>query len=173
MGEENRYANPKMGLRHCHSQFKNLCHWWGPVGGGALGTESTNTVEEYNTRTDTWTRKADLWLDLSGLSGGFVNNGKIYVVGGHKKRGEEHNGRGIKKFSWTVYKSLSAYDIATDTWEQLENMPTERWAFGASVMDGKLYVIGGATGNLFPLTTITESLHARWLAIPGYLLSLL
>ena len=128
----------------------------GAVGGGALGTESTNTVEEYNTRTDTWTRKADLWLDLSGLSGGFVNNGKIYVVGGHKKRGEEHNGRGIKKFSWTVYKSLSAYDTATDTWEQLENMPTERWAFGANVMDGKLYVIGGATGNLFPLTTITE-----------------
>ncbi len=128
----------------------------GVVGGGALGTESTNMVEEYNTNTDTWTRKADLWLDMMGLSGGFINNGKIYVAGGHKKRGDVFGGRGVKKFSWTVYKSLSAYDVKKDTWEELENMPTERWASGASVVNGRLYVAGGATGNLWPLSNITE-----------------
>jgi hypothetical protein len=39
--------------------------------------------------------------------------------------------------------TLEVYDPATDTWTRKADMPTRRAALSASVVDGKIYVIGG------------------------------
>src|SRR5215472_9107090 len=36
------------------------------------------------------------------------------------------------------------YDVASDTWSTSAPMPTARSGIGAAVIDGKIYVIGGA-----------------------------
>ena len=39
--------------------------------------------------------------------------------------------------------TVEAYDIPTDTWTTIADLPTPRKAASAAVVDGKVYVIGG------------------------------
>ena len=116
------------------------------VFGGCLGDtdkEGSKIVEAYNTFADTWTPKADLWLDINGISASAVDNGMIYVFGGQKWEGKVEDG-GVKAAGkWTIYKTVAEYDRVKDEWRMVEEMPTERWGLGTSVVDGKVYAIGG------------------------------
>ena len=49
---------------------------------------STTEVDEYDTRTETWTPKAKMQRPLHNFSATFVNSGKIYVIGGQKWKGK-------------------------------------------------------------------------------------
>ena len=42
-----------------------------------------------------------------------------------------------------VLSKVEMYDPETDTWEQRADMPTPRSAVSTSVVDGKIFVIGG------------------------------
>jgi len=57
-------------------------------------------------------------------------NGKIYAIGGAYT---------------TNPAAVEEYDPATDTWTRKANMPTARNGLSTSVIDGRIYVIGGAT----------------------------
>ena len=57
-------------------------------------------------------------------------DGKLYVAGG---------GDGIG----TYFSSVERYDPATNVWEAVAAMGTERVGHCAAVLDGKLYVAGG------------------------------
>ena len=62
-------------------------------------------------------------------------NGRIYVFGGDDKT--------------TNYKTTFEYTPATDTWRQLNDMPTPRYGMAAALAtNGKIYVVGGYNGNL-------------------------
>ncbi len=50
---------------------------------------------------------------------------------------------------------MEAYDPATDTWTTKAPMPTARAFFSTSVVNGKIYAIGGCTGNYDVLTSNT------------------
>ncbi len=66
--------------------------------------------------------------------------GAVYVAGGLDGSG-------------AVATSLLRYDPATDTWEELPDMPEPTWNAIAVEYDGKLYVFGGfraTTGTLLP-----------------------
>jgi len=39
--------------------------------------------------------------------------------------------------------TVEAYDPETDTWEKKADIPTPRWGLSTSVVDGKIYAIGG------------------------------
>jgi len=109
------------------------------------GSSSENTVsptpsavEEYDTATDTWMKKADIpiWMGANHAS---VVNGKIYTVGG---------GSGSM-----VYM----YDPVTDTWIRKADMPTSRGFVATSTVNGKIYAIGGTTpGEYSALSTVEE-----------------
>ena len=85
----------------------------------------------------------------TGNAGSAIHNGKIYVFGGS----------GLNGAATTVFSNrFQYYDIASNTWNPLPNMPTAREAKGKIVND-KLYVIGGFNGtpsrliNVYDLNT--------------------
>ena len=121
------------------------------VFGGAVDNshqKATDLVEEYDTKTDTWIPKAKMQRDLHGLGAAFVNSGKIYTIGGQKWKGKG----GFQNLAggpthWTMYATVAEYDPEKNRWEIKEDMPTPRSTLGVSVVDGKVYAIGGWEGT--------------------------
>lgn len=97
------------------------------------------TVEAYDPATDTWTARAPMPTARSSF-GAATLNGVIYAVGGADWR--EALGLGL---SWI--SATEAYDPATDSWTTRAPIPTPRFWLGAAVLDGALYVAGGAVPN--------------------------
>ncbi len=108
--------------------------------GGALRYKKT--VEMYDTATDTWNKKGDMPTLRHAFMTAVVD-GKIYVIGGsvHDKK----LGRDV------AIGLVEVYDPLTNRWEKGSDMPTERGATDAVVIDGKIYVIGGYNWQWGPL----------------------
>ncbi|WP_123921426.1 T9SS C-terminal target domain-containing protein [Chryseobacterium viscerum] len=88
----------------------------------------------------------------TGNSGSALYNGKIYVFGGSGL-----NGAPTTKFS----NRFQYYDIASNTWHPLPDMPTAREAKGKIVND-KLYVIGGFNGTSSRLINVYDLNTNLW-----------
>ena len=107
-----------------------------------FGDLTLSKVEMYNPETDTWERKADMPTARSAASTSVVD-GKIYTIGGEQVEK-------VKMYKGWVNKiknlpTVEMYDPLTDTWTQKADMPTARSYFSTSVMDGKIYAIGGTS----------------------------
>jgi N-acetylneuraminic acid mutarotase len=93
-------------------------------------------MEMYDPLTDVWTRKANMPTSRGALAASTVH-GRIYVVGG----------RNVNSSLATVEE----YDPTTDTWTKRADMqatnpgsPSRSFGLGASEVNGRIYVIGGA-----------------------------
>jgi N-acetylneuraminic acid mutarotase len=65
-----------------------------------------------------------------------VNDGKIYVAGGRVPRGND----------------FAVYDPASDKWETLPNLPSQRNHITGASINGRIHIVGGRLGNgLSPL----------------------
>lgn len=106
---------------------------------------ATTTVQMYDPATDTWdTTKAPMPTARMGL-GTSVLDGKIYAIGGML------SGKGF----WRGMRdTVEIYDPATDSWSTGASMPTGRVWFTTSVVDGKIYAIGGALENKEAVSTV-------------------
>jgi N-acetylneuraminic acid mutarotase len=93
-------------------------------------------AQVYDPATDTWTRKADMptarWRPAA-----CVIDGRIYVSGGDREYVPATDGGG------STAPTVEVYDPATDTWTHVSDMPWPRRGHSASVVDGKMYIIGG------------------------------
>lgn len=80
------------------------------------------------------------------LAGAAVLNGRIYVAGGCSLHPDAQG-----KPERTYLKSVLCYDIASDTWSYVQDMPET--LVGAAtplpVVGGSLYVVGGDPGNYY------------------------
>ena len=144
-----------------------------------------STVEEYDPATDTWTKKADM-PTAKELHCASVVNGRIYVTGGRLLGGpstiEEYDpaiDTWVKKLDtlaqragWSsmnvvngrIYLTtlvdrviaVKEYDPSTDTWTRKADMPTSRALFSTSVVNGKIYAIGGVAYGGHPILTLVE-----------------
>ena len=114
----------------------------------------TRPFNIYDTKTDTWTTKAELPtsifpIPITGASACAVNR-KIYVIGGGGTPQSQNT------------STMRAYDSVTDTWTLKTNMPTARSNPTAVVVDGKIFVIGGTPTSghwnspINPLPKITK-----------------
>ena len=92
------------------------------------------TVEMYDPATDTWTQKTD--LPTSRRTSTCVVDGKIYAIGGTAFNNVK------KKKPWRL-DTVEVYDPATDTWAKAKKMNHVRSGAAISVVDGKIYVMGG------------------------------
>ena len=122
--------------------------------GGSLTNRGTpfTTVEQYDPETDTWTSKADMPTARISASASTVN-GKIYVIGGAP--GESELYRGLS--------TVEEYDPATDTWTPKADMPTARTYLSTSVVNGRVYAIGGQDdGILFSTVEAYDPATDTW-----------
>jgi N-acetylneuraminic acid mutarotase len=70
----------------------------------------------------------------------------IYVFGGSLV--------GAQNEGWV--STVDVYNPANDTWAKKADMPTKRGRIAASVLDGKIYVMGGEGENEVLLRTVEE-----------------
>lgn len=107
------------------------------------------TVEEYDTATGTWAARAPMPSPRSYLAASAVN-GRIYAIGGGQWTGPPY---------LPTLTTVEEYDPAADAWVERAPMPTARdgIAGSSSVVDGKIYVIGGTSGTATaPFSTVEE-----------------
>jgi N-acetylneuraminic acid mutarotase len=98
-------------------------------GYGETGKRNKNTVEVYNTQTDSWSIAAPVPVNLNhGASAS--HNGKIYLVGGYLDEKVPSD-------------KLFVYDPSSNQWTEGPTMPTARAALTAQFVNGILYAVGG------------------------------
>jgi len=106
----------------------------------AIGGEDENgiitAIEEYDPIADKWKKKADMPNSRFYFSSSVVN-GKIYIIGGDPKV----IGGDPKVFAGN---SVEEYDPVNETWVRKASIPTIRDLLSTSVVNGKIYAIGGS-----------------------------
>ena len=103
-------------------------------GGHGWQIKELPTVEMYDPATDTWIQKTDMPTARSTRT--CVVNGKIYAIGGMAPNNLRQNK------PWRL-DTVEVYDPATDTWAKVKKMNHARSGPAISVVDGKIYVMGG------------------------------
>ena len=105
----------------------------------ALATD-ISVVEEYDPATDKWgTPRARMPTARSAVGSG-VYNGRVYVAGGEFQ--DTH--------MMATFRSVEAYDPATNSWTIMPSMPVSRHGLAAGVIGNRLILVGGdvqSSGN--------------------------
>jgi N-acetylneuraminic acid mutarotase len=134
------------------------------LGGFTSTFAPKKVVHVYNPNTNTWTKLADMPpLSVSTTHGGathmgFASDGTdFYIAAGYAANA---SGTGQVFGSTRVYK----YTVATDTYQELPQLPINRAAGELEYIDGKLYYFGGTNtarttdqGNLYMLNLATNA----------------
>src|SRR3954467_366462 len=105
--------------------------------GLAPGWKPKAMVQEFDPGSNAWSEKKPMPLASHHVA--FVTmNDKIYAFGGFKLPDSGPP-------AWEPIANAWEYDPAADSWKALAPMPTKRGAAAAAALNGKIYVIGGAT----------------------------
>ena len=128
------------GLHHVQSvELGGKVYYVGGFGGSSSGPhcEPSDNVYVYDPSNDTFSEETPMPAGrLRAASGIVVHAGKIYVAGGMYDDPD-----GI--CDPVAVPWFDVYNPATGTWTQLPDMPRTRNHFHGTVVDGKLYAIGG------------------------------
>lgn len=118
------------------------------VGGLNQSLGSTNTVQVYDSISNTWSdgKRLPVALDHVGLAS---YNDKLYVVGGFR------GGLIASDF-------LFIFDPLTDEWTRGADMPTARGALTAEFVDGILYAVGGIDGLSLTTNEAYDPITDSW-----------
>ena len=119
---------------------------------GGWNGQVLSTVEEYDPVNNTWREKADMPTPRCALAT-VVVNGKIYAIGGSADTPGKLN---------MPLATIEEYDPVTDKWTKKADMPTSRNSFSASVVDGKIYVIGGYNGGRLSSMEEYDPVTDKW-----------
>ncbi len=90
-------------------------------------------TEAYDPQTDTWVQRKDMLVSRINFRLGVFAD-KVYLIGGTTGFGEAHEQR---------MDRVDVYDPSTDSWARGTNMPTRRDPLAVSVVNNRMYVIGG------------------------------
>ena len=101
------------------------------VVGGYTQNGITDRVEVWDAENKDWSQIPLLPIPLHHTTVSAVN-GKLYVIGGFTSN------------LWTPVNTNYEYDPLKNKWAVKASMPTERGALAAAVIDGKIYITGGA-----------------------------
>lgn len=123
--------------------------------GGTTGSSVLPTVEIYNPVTNTWTSKASMPTPRQHLSTSVVD-GRIYAIGGVEET--------LVWGSRTILPTVEVYDPVADTWSPKASLPTARAMLSTSVIDRKIYAIGGVRGTnaAFVTTEVYDPDANKW-----------
>jgi N-acetylneuraminic acid mutarotase len=107
---------------------------WESIDPTATG-QDFSTVEAYDPKTDTWAARANMPTARSHMTVSAVG-GKIYAIGGGARIVAGRTGE------WLPL--LEVYDTAENRWARAADLPTPRNVLSSSVVDGRIYAMGGA-----------------------------
>ena len=93
-----------------------------------------NILQTYDTVENKWSTKENMPTARYSLSSSVVD-GKIYAIGGLVGEAGDYKPTSV----------VEMYDPLTDTWTKKKSMPTARYGLATTVVNGKIYAIGGAT----------------------------
>ena len=120
----------------------------GIVGQNSQGVIDTNNAWAYDPNAKKWTQLPPAPGQAIDHPGAACLNGKVYQIGGLIRAG-------------VAVKSVYAYDIASNAWAAVADLPLPRGATGVAVHGGKIYVVGGLgypdKADLFAYTPGTNS----------------
>jgi N-acetylneuraminic acid mutarotase len=125
--------------------------------------------EEYDPAADKWTVKAQMPTPRA-LFATAVYQNKIYCMGGITFATATYQNKiyrigGFSFFGTHNFTGINeVYDPASDTWETKAPMPTPRVGLTASVVDGKIYLIGGISedGSLLNTNEVYNPENDTW-----------
>lgn len=106
------------------------------IGGNIQYPNIASAVEVYDPATDTWSDKTPMLTARYSLATCFVN-GKIYAFGGWRCSGD---GAGDP-----IYSIVEVYDVNTNQWTRVSNMPYTIALLSAETLNGRIYLIGGTS----------------------------
>src|SRR6266581_7747526 len=107
------------------------------IGGGNSGVPLSD-LQRYDPVLDAWTTLSPMNTARAGAAAAVIDDG-IFVIGGRQSTGGPCSGG---PYLTTVEK----YDIDTDTWSPVAQLPTPRSDLAAVARGGKIFVFGGCTG---------------------------
>ena len=119
---------------------------------------TTAAVERYDIRRDRWRRVRSMPVAVNHPTA-VAYRGRLYV----------HGGYGGRRDLSSATRVLMRYDPRRNRWARLRSSPTPRAAHAAAVIDGRLYVAGGAnsTGSLRSLE-VYDFARRRWRRGPSF-----
>lgn len=117
------------------------------LGGRDTGIEAlSGDVYAYDPGSDAWSSRTSMLTPRGGTAGA-VHDGRLYVFGGEGNVASQTG----------VFEEVSRYDPGADTWTMLPAMPIPRHGTGAAVLDGIIYVPGGASTQAFGAVDVHEA----------------
>src|SRR6266851_5487903 len=106
----------------------------GRVGAAFIGLASdTSVVEEYDPASDKWRATRARMPTTRSALGYAVINGRIFVAGGEFQ--DPH--------MMATFRSVEAYDPASNTWSIMPPMPVSRHGLAAGAIGNRLILVGG------------------------------
>jgi N-acetylneuraminic acid mutarotase len=125
---------------------------------GAPGWLPVATSWQYDPKDDSWRRLAPA-PQARGAGVAVAWKNRLYYLGGATSvPGAKSKVLRFTGQSDQSVGTLEAYDPSTNTWRILAPMPTGRNHFGAAVVDGKIYAIGGRLGSTFIVRSTNTNL---------------
>jgi hypothetical protein len=107
------------------------------IGGYTSNGTVTGVNEVYDPATDAWETKTPMPTARIGLQANAAN-GKIYLIGGYVPAYYT-----TQNFSSSFLTLNEVYDPTTDSWTAKAPLPTATSNYASTVIDNKIYVIGG------------------------------
>jgi len=112
------------------------------------GDATFNSVKRYDLAANAWEEVAPMATARLAHAAA-VLDGKLYAVGGYNEDDDEdedgHN---------SYLSSVERYDPVTNAWEAVAPMATARDYHAVTVLDGKLYAVGGGNDDVDDLSTV-------------------
>jgi len=113
------------------SPAAGLIGTWIVVADGYAPYGEYGGTEGYNPSTNAWTAGAEDPTPRDGVCGGFIGT-QLYVAGGYPGYGS------------AVLTLTESFDVKSNTWTTLADIPQSTVAAGSAVYNGQLYCFGGA-----------------------------
>jgi N-acetylneuraminic acid mutarotase len=123
------------------------------IGGYPASRITVNTVQVYDSASDTWQLTSPLLLGVN-HSMPAVANGRIYVIGGQTDAGSAY------------VNTVQEFNPATTNWIYKATMPTARSAGAAAVVGDLIYVAGGRSAATAQDFAVYNASSNTWQTLP-------
>jgi N-acetylneuraminic acid mutarotase len=125
------------------------------AGGFGVDGATSERLEAYDPAAHRWKRLPPLPVPVNHAAAVGLG-GKLYVLGGYQSP------QGLAGPS----KAVQIYDPARQTWSQGSPLPTARGGLAVTVLDGKMYAIGGAGGPSLGDFAVLDPALGQWTELP-------